>query len=808
MKRYLRLVLSTGALFSVALTGLIVPTAHNKDDQTLVTTAVGDPDNLRTQYENWKKTVGSDPSQLRFILRSPQIHSQQAMIGEVQVRLKDGILSAHIPESLVGSYALYLTREGAQLYKPGADADVGTVAMGSFKEDGTLSVSVQALLDSGFEFEQLIVAKEGVNPLASPALVGSASLFQRLLAAEHAQAGAEGSLIPVAHAGIPSLFPSVFNDLVTQGEDLFFLEAFEGNGRSCGTCHEATNNFTIDVPFMESLADDDPLFVAEFVPPLIFGHPENLDENGRPRRFENPALMRAFGLIVENLDGMDDLENRFTMRGVPHNIGMTVSVDNPPQALSPPEQRTGWSGDGAPSGVVGGIAASGRVRDFILGAIVQHYPKTMARSFDGPNPDFRVPTPQELDALEAFMFSVGRQAELELNDGLPNSLSLADPDAEAGKVLFRDGIPPGSFTCNSCHAQAGANILAGDNPGNRNFNTGVELFLRNRMNDPAFTVVGEPRPVDGGFGLNPNGDFTALTPQPGFVNENFGNMQFNTVSVVEAADTAPFFHNNIAATVEDSIRFYNSPEFTQSFFNLAIPFDDDQVAKVAKFMRAINALDNIENSSIRHANRALIALGQNSVNDPVVNRILDIAIADAEDAFQVLEEGELHNTGPLARNAVKKLFRAIGLLSGARATACGPLPLVAEEVGFLAKGQSARWRLNVTDEAEQPVIVIESDEGPGGSQEIEITYEGTSRVQALVPGATLEIPWIQSFPGERVLEIKTLTSGLWIKSVSMKYIDAEVKGGSTCVGGPIARRVRRVNKALSHLQATIDIIRN
>ncbi len=36
--------------------------------------------------------------------------------------------------------------------------------------------------------------------------------------------------------------------------------------------------------------------------------------------FENPRLMRALGLILENQDGFDDLANDFNMRGVPHTL--------------------------------------------------------------------------------------------------------------------------------------------------------------------------------------------------------------------------------------------------------------------------------------------------------------------------------------------------------------------------------------------------------------------------------------------------------------------------------------------------------
>jgi hypothetical protein len=81
---------------------------------------------------------------------------------------------------------------------------------------------------------------------------------------------------------------------------LWALESVNGNGRTCDSCHTENNNFTIDPKFIDTLPDDDPLFSAEFVPALL--------EN-----FEKPELMRKVGLILENTNGFDDLDNNFTI---------------------------------------------------------------------------------------------------------------------------------------------------------------------------------------------------------------------------------------------------------------------------------------------------------------------------------------------------------------------------------------------------------------------------------------------------------------------------------------------------------------
>src|ERR1041384_5764138 len=51
--------------------------------------------------------------------------------------------------------------------------------------------------------------------------------------------------------------PRVWEGLVTfdecVGARLFFDEKFKGNGRKRGSCHPASNNFTIDRTFMQSM---------------------------------------------------------------------------------------------------------------------------------------------------------------------------------------------------------------------------------------------------------------------------------------------------------------------------------------------------------------------------------------------------------------------------------------------------------------------------------------------------------------------------------------------------------------------------
>ena len=508
--------------------------------------------------------------------------------------------------------------------------------IGTLKHQGS-AATLQTHLDrarlSGFEIDLVAVTRAGETPVDGGLLFGSPTLFQRIYYSEQAgrlatfaERGSAGTrnagpaanllaapfraLVPApAHAQQVDL-ATVLEALVAQGEALFFKETFNGNGRTCGTCHPAGNNLTIDPAFIATLPANDPLFVAEFMPALS-------------KNFENPILMRQFGLILENVDGFDHLENKFVMRGVPHTLALVTSLTPPPGPPGGPSQRTGWGGDGAPG--------SGSLRDFATGAVTQHFTKTLERQ---RGRDFRLPTSPELDAMEAFQLSLGRQSDLILSG--PDALVLKPagsgaPDPKNGKALFQ-----GSAKCFNCHVNAGAN--AAFSPANFNFDTGVE-----NAPHPADST-GQPRPRDAGFGK-------AFSQNLG----GFGDGTFNTPPVVEAADTCPCFHNNLVETIEEAVRFYTTPAFSTSPSGLligAITLNDQEIADVGAFLRAINALENIR-SSLDLAGKAR-GFGQ-------ANKLLLLAIADVRDAIKVLEGAGLYPAavGDL-KDAKEKLVEASG----------------------------------------------------------------------------------------------------------------------------------------------------
>jgi cytochrome c peroxidase len=401
------------------------------------------------------------------------------------------------------------------------------------------------------------------------------------------------------------------SQLVEQGRDLFMNETFGGNGRTCATCHPPTNNFTLDPIFIEGLPDDDPLFVAEFDPNLS--------------QLEDPELMRRFALILENVDGFD---RPGVFRGVPHTLGLPMSIKVDPEGSdnltradgSTVAEATGWSGDGAPGG--------GSLREFAIGAITQHFPKTLNR-IEGQ--DFRLPTDAELDALEAFQLSLGRQVELDLA-----TMDFDDPDVQMGKDLFNGvGI---NRACSNCHNNAGANNSDGFN---NNFGTNAASLLNTpaRQFDPAI-------PGDGGFDSGPEFEIAGIGA------EFYGNGSMNSASLVEAADTGPFFHNNSAATIEDAVRFYTTETFSD---DNAFQLDDAQINQVAAFLRTINTLENARNA---------IVLAEDAQREPAerARETIEVVIADTEDAIEVMDGGPL---APLDADVIADLEDALVLAEDA-----------------------------------------------------------------------------------------------------------------------------------------------
>lgn len=428
---------------------------------------------------------------------------------------------------------------------------------------------------------------------------------------------------PRVQAGVLSLNSCI-------GGDIFFRETFNGNGRSCATCHRINHNVVMDAGFMRNLPLTDPLFVAETIPALA--------------GLENPTLMRTFGLILENPDGFGaDSSKHFVMRSVPHTLGVgSSSLTAPDDPFgSPPVNRTGWSGDGAPK--------DGSVTSFLNGAIMQHYPQTLAR---GVNIDLRLATATESADAAQYMNTVGRQNELNLTQ-----IVLSDPNAQAGNVKFR------TIACMNCHFNAGANLnpnIGFGSFGNRSFNTGIEASRH-------LQLAGFP--IDGGFGLLP------LNPDG-----SEGNGSFNVQPLIEAADTGPFFHTatrvvgasahntEFASTIEEAVAFYDSQGFRQSPAGPVSNIDltAGEIDQIGRFLRALNAELNIA-QAVKRLQGAAAIINNGSLGDTngsIQTQLMQFSVVELQDAVTEMNQALVNGVvTPMNPTQVSQLNNAISLIN-------------------------------------------------------------------------------------------------------------------------------------------------
>ena len=409
------------------------------------------------------------------------------------------------------------------------------------------------------------------------------------------------------------------------GRKLFEQETFGGNGRTCATCHPRTNNFTIDVPFISRLRPDDPLFVFERVPELA--------------GLENGPALRTKGLICENLDGFDQ---PCVLRSVPHTLGLSQQFAT--QAPFPLVDALGWGGDGSPG--------DGSLRNFAVGAVVQHFPKTLNR-VEGV--DFRLPTATELDALEAFQLSLGRSTTPVTDPALPGALVFVDPDVTAGQVLFTK-MPSrqGTRGCGGCHT--GGSVSA-----NSQRATGA-----NRVANA--TVCSFPGvPGDGAFGQTSVvvEDRSAFCTNGATGPVTFrGNEFFTVPPTIEASFTPPFFHNNSADTLEEVVDFYRDDAFARSITGANNPFviDDAQRNQIAVFVRVLGVLEKI-----RSATAALKSLSDQRLPARLV--VIGDARRDVGDAIKLLKEGNLRVYQNTALPALNQAWSNVVVLRPDRALA-------------------------------------------------------------------------------------------------------------------------------------------
>jgi cytochrome c peroxidase len=332
------------------------------------------------------------------------------------------------------------------------------------------------------------------------------------------------------------------DSLATIGQQLFTNETFDGNGRTCATCHDAGVAFALTPQGVESRFNDDPLdplFIAENDPVLA--------------ELENPCLMRQGdqrALILENIDGF---ANDPVFRGSPHLLNIALT---------------------APYGLSGGIPD---LRAFTVGAVIQHFTQTLARGAT----DFRLPTDPEIDALEAFMNSITFPSDGNLDLDRMIAFDVAQNGSDPVQIQRgRDVFFGPDAQCSACHSGptlSHADGSLGTGTGNLEFDTGV---------------VNRPANFDDGCIGGPGDPTLPLPPEAGT------DRTFSTAPLVGVARTGPFFHDNSASTLIEAVQFYDTTHFRHSPAEallpseLFLPLNDSRA--IAAFLEAISVDPAIE----------------------------------------------------------------------------------------------------------------------------------------------------------------------------------------------------------------------
>jgi cytochrome c peroxidase len=179
-----------------------------------------------------------------------------------------------------------------------------------------------------------------------------------------------------------------------------------------------------------------------------------------------------------------------------------------------------------------------------------------------------------LDALVAYQLALGRQEDFHLE-----TLELKSALASNGRALFLDtGVigEPGHKNCNACHFNAGGTAGVAGNPQIPGFPVldgsprGFNMTAATNVNETSLALSLQ-LPRDGGFGVLPlpTGGFGNFFFIPGF--GDFPAEDFNSTTLVEAADTSPFFHNHTVKTLEDAVAFYGTAAFQTGALSIGSP---------------------------------------------------------------------------------------------------------------------------------------------------------------------------------------------------------------------------------------------
>jgi hypothetical protein len=361
----------------------------------------------------------------------------------------------------------------------------------------------------------------------------------------------------------PTLSEACAKARLKEGRRLFDVEKFGGNGRTCRTCHaKQTGTFSPEEALARLLEDPtDALFVHDGLDDGVSG----------TTRITQDATVRIEIPLPPDVALADDP----TRRSVILNRGTPTTLNTP--ALDPMLMYD---------------TREPNLRQQAFNAIHGHAQNT------------REPTPLELELIEEFQQTDPRffssEALRSFAEGGPApQLPPGTTESERrGRAMF-DDVPFDGVTtrgiCNSCHSGPMLNRAAVGNtfglpPGGRRASIGVSEL--NLMGNPIYTFL--VREADGSI-------FTITTPDPGAMLNDpppsappgvptpprsfFANF-FKVPPLWGVKDTAPYFHDNSAKTLEEVADFY-ARFFLDSPSTRGFIFTEQDQADVVAFLKLL-----------------------------------------------------------------------------------------------------------------------------------------------------------------------------------------------------------------------------
>ncbi len=306
---------------------------------------------------------------------------------------------------------------------------------------------------------------------------------------------------------------------VLRGGLIFHFEKFRGNGRTCATCHrgESFDLKPADVQRLHARRPNDPLFLAD-------GSDDGLG-NGATRIKEDATIRITFNL-PPNITIVED-----------PSIRQVTMVRAVPSLLNITKLETIFMLDGRQT----------NLQSQALGAVNDH-----------AQPG-RQPTQSELDALALFQqkdphFYTTRELYEYSRGGPPPTIPAGNTESERrGRAFFEPDT-----ACGSCHFGPMLNeSTAGRLGAVFNFGNGTRIrgirvptdnvaglpMLTYRCTNPTTGVVTNTRTADPGRALA-TGICTDVN-------------QFRTSTLWGINESAPYFHNNSAATLEEVMDQYD-----------------------------------------------------------------------------------------------------------------------------------------------------------------------------------------------------------------------------------------------------------